>query len=643
MNLTDSVSNLPFVGPNFEKKLKKLGILSISDLLHHIPHRYIDFSKFTKIKDIKHNEVVSVYGEITSIINQPTKTGKLMQIATFADDTGKINLIWFNQYFLIKTLYPSTKMIVSGKASWFNRKLAFFSPQYEKILPAGRQGISSIHTGKIVGVYPATAGLTSKWLKARIKYALDRVAVEDFLKDKNGMLDFNTALQKIHLPKNLDEAERAKERLAFNEFYGLLLEAKERKEKTLKKKSIVLEAKDKQLNEFIDSLPFKLTKSQENVIAEILKDLNKKTPMNRLLQGDVGSGKTVVAAAAAFVSFLNGYQTILMAPTQILANQHYETFKKVFDKFKIRMSLITGSVIKKEVGISDIIIGTHALINKLEEFKRIGLVIIDEQHKFGVKQVEFLKKYNPNKLTMTATPIPRTIAQTLFSDMDLSIIDELPKNRQKIKTWLVPNEKRNGAYDWIRSQITTHNSQCFIICPLVEESESETLKDVKSVKKEFEKLRTIFKNLKLGLLHGKMKEKEKNEVLNDFKDNKINILVSTPVVEVGIDIPNATIMLIEAADRFGLAQLHQLRGRIGRSTKESYCLLFTDNDSEKAAERLTAMTKISSGFELAELDLKLRGAGDVLGTKQSGFGNLKIADWSQTKLIRLASKAVGNV
>ncbi|KKP48075.1 MAG: ATP-dependent DNA helicase RecG [Candidatus Woesebacteria bacterium GW2011_GWA1_33_30] len=639
MNLTDSVSTLPFVGPSFEKKLKRLEIITISDLLHHIPNRYLDFSKFTKIKDIKPDELISVFGEITSIKNQPTKSGKLMQMGTLEDDTGRINIIWFNQFYLARMLIPGTKVIISGKASWFNRKIAFFSPQYEKM----DYEHESVHTGKIIGVYPQTAGLTNKWLKARIKYALDRIEIFEFLKDKHGLLDFDDAIHKIHFPRDSEEAEEAKKRLAFNEFYNLLISAKERKNKLLKKKSIKLEIDNKPVNEFIESLPFKLTSSQKKVVTEIFKELRKDTPMNRLLQGDVGSGKTVVAVIASFVTFLNGYQTILLAPTQILANQHYETYKKLFEKLTIRIALITGSSVKKELGKTDIYIGTHALINKIKEFTNVGLAIIDEQHKFGVKQIDFLKNKNPNRLTMTATPIPRTIAQTLFSDMDLSILDEIPENRPKIKTWLVPNEKREKAYEWISEQMIQHGSQCFIICPLVEESDTETLKNVRSVKKEFGSLKLKFKSLKLGLLHGKLKEKEKNQILSDFKNQKIDILVSTPVVEVGIDVPNATIMLIEGADRFGLAQLHQLRGRVGRGDKESYCLLFTENESGKAIHRLTTLTKTSSGFELAELDFKLRGAGDVLGIKQSGFGNLKIADWSDTKLIKLATEAVNNV
>lgn len=639
MLLHDSISTLPFVGPTYEKKLSKLGIITISDLLHHIPHRYLDFSKITKINELKIGEVVTTIGSITSLRNQATKSGRIMQIGQIEDDTGKISVAWFSQPFLPRMLFPGTKIAVSGELSWFAGKPAFFSPQYEKI----DEDHDTVHTGKIVGVYPATAGITSKWLKARIKYALDRIKLDEFVLDRKGLLEFGEAINLAHFPNSLDDTVRARERLAFNEFYNLLVLAKERKKKIKKKKSINLAIDSKKVNDFIDSLPFKLTNAQVKVLAEIFMDLSKDEPLNRLLQGDVGSGKTVIAVIASFVSFLNGYQTILLAPTQILANQHYETYVKLFKDMKIRISLITGSVIKKDLGQTDIYIGTHALLNKINEFSDIGLLIIDEQHKFGVKQIEFLKKKNPNKLTMTATPIPRTIAQTLFSDMDLSILDELPKNRQKIKTWLVPNEKREKAYEWITNEINSNKSQAFVVCPLVEESESETLKSVKSVKKEFTDLQKIFRNLNLGLLHGKMKEVEKNKVLNDFKDGQIDIIVTTPVVEVGIDVPNATIMLIEGADRFGLAGLHQLRGRIGRGTKESYCLLFTENDSDKVTNRLNALTKTSSGFELAELDLKLRGAGDVLGTKQSGFGNLKIADWSDTKLIKLASEAVNNV
>lgn len=637
MQLTDSVSTLPFVGESYQKKLNKLGITTIFDLLHHIPHRYLDFSKVTKIKNIKVGETITVLGKVTSIKNQATKSGKLMQIGQIEDETGKIYIIWFNQHFLTKMLYPGVELAVSGQTSWFNKNIAFFSPQFEKINNSGE----TVHTGKIVGVYPATGGLSSKWLKARINFALKKLSINDFLdKDitnKYNIYGFNEALTKIHFPKNFEEAEKAKERLSLNEFIKIIRESKKRKEKVKNKKGIKFVVDKKKINEFIKSLPFELTKAQHEVIDEAISDLNKNIPMNRLLQGDVGSGKTIIAIVLSYIAFLNGYQSVILAPTQILAGQHYDTFKRLLPK--INISLVTAVNSQQSTAKSHIVIGTHSLLN--QGFEKVGLLVIDEQHKFGVNQINFLQKKRPHTLTMTATPIPRTIAKTLYSDMDVSILDEMPKNRQKVTTWLVPNEKRSASYEWIREQMRQHKSQAFIVCPLVEDSENETLKDVKSVKKEFLNLKSIFIDQKLGLLHGKLKSDEKAKVLNEFKEGKIDVLVSTPVVEVGIDVPNATIIVIESADRFGLATLHQLRGRIGRGEKKSYCLLYTENDSEKTKKRLTALTKISSGFELAELDLKLRGAGEVLGIKQHGAGELKIANWSQTKIIELAKTITG--
>lgn len=635
MNIKDPVESLPFVGPSYLNKLSKLDIKTIEDLLHHIPHRYLDFSKTTKIKDIKIGETITIIGNIVSIKNQATKSGRLMQIAQVEDDSGKTTVVWFSQPFITKVFYPGAKVALSGEVSWFAGKPAMFSPEYEKI----NISHETVHTGKIVGVYPQTEGLSSKWIKSRIKYTLDRVdGIDDFLDkkiiDKYNLYTFSEALYKIHFPKNESEYTKAKERLAFNEFYKIILKAKHKKERRAKDKNISLTIDKKKINSFIKGLPFRLTPDQKRSIEEITADLKKSFPMNRLLQGDVGSGKTVVALIASYITTTSDYKVVLLAPTQILAHQHFKTFTNLFKNYKLKIELITSGTKSKDIEGVDIFIGTHALINKLEKITKVGLLIIDEQHKFGVKQVEFLNKLNPNKLTMTATPIPRTIAQTLFSDMELSIIKNLPKNRKSIKTWLVPEVKRSSAYSWILKQIKDQKSQAYIVCPLVEESETETLKSVKSVKKEYLRLKQTFSDLKVGLLHGKMKSDEKNDVLSDFKDNKIEILVSTPVVEVGIDVPNATIIVIEAADRFGLAQLHQMRGRVGRGEKESYCLLFTENTSDKTANRLEALVKNTSGFDLAELDLKLRGAGDVLGIKQHGFGNLKIADWSQTELIK---------
>ena len=418
------------------------------------------------------------------------------------------------------------------------------------------------------------------------------------------------------------------------------------------------------INEFLNKLPFTLTNAQKRVADEIFKDLNRTKPMNRLLEGDVGSGKTVVSAIAMYLSFLNGFQSVLMAPTEILAQQHYQTIFKLLSPFKIKVGLATGSkkegIKNQESGIKnkkqnknhnsqfiihdskstfDVLVGTHAVLSKTISFQNLGLVVIDEQQRFGVEQRALIrnKGKNPHLLTMTATPIPRTIALTLYGDLDLSILDEMPIGRKQIKTWLVPPEKRDGAYFWIEKQIKETKSQVFVVCPFIEES--ETMQTVKAASKEFENLKNnVFKDLKLGLLHGKMKAKDKGEVLTKFRDGKIDILVATPVVEVGIDVPNATIIVIEASERFGLAQLHQLRGRVGRGDKQSYCLLFTESKNLQTLERLKAMEKHNVGSELAELDLRLRGPGEIYGTMQHGRKMLKIASFSDFELIKKVRK-----
>ncbi|MFZ5932496.1 MAG: ATP-dependent DNA helicase RecG, partial [Patescibacteria group bacterium] len=441
------------------------------------------------------------------------------------------------------------------------------------------------------------------------------------------------------------QAEAGRKRLAFNELLMLQIKNVYRK-LTWQKNKLVYRFKINAgvVASFVKSLPFTLTDSQESAIKEILEDIKRDIPMNRLLEGDVGSGKTVVAGTAIFASFVNGYQSVVMAPTQILAQQHYQTLGKLYEPFGIRVALITSETKKKDVGKADVFIGTHALIQRKIDFDKVGLVVIDEQHRFGVEQRAHLvrkvgkRSYAPHVLTMTATPIPRTVALTFYGDLDLSTLRELPKGRKKITTWVVPRAKRDGAYKWIKEKIKEEKIQTFIVCPLIEESQKETMAQVRAATKEYANLNKVFKDLTLGLLHGKMPAKDKNTVLDKFREGKVNILVSTPVVEVGIDVPNATIMLVEAAERFGLAQLHQLRGRVGRGERKSYCLLFSESKSQKVVSRLYAMTKDLSGFELAELDLTLRGPGEVFGTRQHGFPELKIATWDDIDLIRQAKK-----
>ncbi len=641
--LTNSISDLPKVGPIFARKFEKLGITTVEDLFYHVPSRYLDYSLVTTINKLHPGETVTIHAKVVSIKNIYSKRGLKMQIGSVEDSTGKVMVLWFNQPFLVKTLYPGRLISISGKVSFFNRKLCLTSPDYELMV---EEDTETMHTGRLVPVYPETSGFSSKWIRRKLNEAfiltrLDEYLPKDIL-EKNKLIGFKEAVGFVHFPKDLGQAEIGRHRLAFNELINLELKSQIRKLNWDKNKtSARLQIKNTLMNQYIEGLPFKLTNSQNKVIKEILEDLSGKTPMNRLLEGDVGSGKTVVAGAGMFAAFVSGYQSVIMAPTQILANQHYETLKKIFEKFNLRISLITGSSKKIEIGRSDIYVGTHSLIHSKIDMSGVALVVIDEQHRFGVEQRKHLirKSGTPHVLTMTATPIPRTVALTTYGDMDFSVLTDMPKDRQKVTTWVIPEQKRKGAYKWIGDQISKDGCQAFIVCPLIEDSETETLADVKSVTSEFSKLKNVFPKLHLGLLHGRMSTNEKDKVLNDFRGRKVDILVTTPVVEVGIDIPNATIMVIEAGERFGLASLHQLRGRVGRGSIKSYCLLFTNFHSGKAYTRLKAMEETHSGFELAELDLKLRGPGEIFGTAQSGFPELKIASWNNYELIKAAKEA----
>jgi ATP-dependent DNA helicase RecG len=647
MRLSDSVSSLPLVGPVYAKRLKKLGIDTINDLLHHVPNRYIDFRNTSNINTLQIGDIATVKGEVTSIKNQYTKSGKKIQIAQIDDKTGKINVIWFNQPYLIRNIEPNQEISIAGEINWFGRTKAFISPEYE--MARGKK--FGVHTGRLIPVYPETKGVSSKWLRGRINFAYPKVKnkIKDYLPKETRkefqLENIKRSIKFVHFPENLDQARNGRKRLALNELLFFQLTSLKRKREWKRKKAVYeLSLNKKEVNNFIKSLPFELTKSQKRTINELLNDLSKDTPMNRLLEGDVGSGKTVVAACACLVSFLNGYQTVIMAPTQILAEQHFNTLKEGFESFKLRAALITSQKQIKDPGSIDLFIGTHSLIHNKVNFDNVALVVIDEQHRFGVKQRSHLVKkskggeMSPHVLTMTATPIPRTIALTAYGDLDLSTLDELPKGRIPITTWIVSLKKRESAYVWVQEQIIKNKIQAFVVCPLIEESDKETMKSIKAVTTEYERLKRVFQNLKIGLLHGRLKAKEKDRVVSKFKKGELDVLVTTPVVEVGIDIPNANIMIIEGADRFGLAQLHQLRGRIGRGDKKSYCLLFAENPSKRVNQRLSALKRERSGFKLAEIDLKLRGPGEIFGIRQHGFPELKIASWQNFKLIKNARK-----
>ncbi|HEX8932177.1 MAG TPA: ATP-dependent DNA helicase RecG, partial [Patescibacteria group bacterium] len=499
-------------------------------------------------------------------------------------------------------------------------------------------------------------GVSSKWLRRQIHTLLEQNLHElkeylpEIIIKKNDFPSLQAALQEAHYPQNLDYATRAKNRLAFDELFLLQLASQKRRNEWEKDKTIkpyeVIKIKEK-IARAISVLPFTLTSAQTKAIEEILADLGKDKPMNRLVQGDVGSGKTIVAAIAMYAAYLNGFQSILMAPTEILANQHYESISQFLSPLSVKLDLVTGSkkthvsknVIHNSQKTFDILIGTHALLSEKIKLKKLGLVIIDEQQRFGVEQRGIIKQKgnNPHLLTMTATPIPRTVALTIYGDLALSYINEMPKNRKQVKTWVIPPEKRDAAYAWIKKQIKDTNSQAFIVCPFIEPSES--MATIKAVNKEYARLsKDVYPDLKLGLLHGKLKAKEKDEVLQKFKNKEFDILVATPVVEVGIDIPNATIIMIEASEKFGLAQLHQLRGRVGRGDKQSYCLLFTDSKSALNSQRLKGMETLHSGADLAELDLRLRGPGNLYGTAQHGIPKLKVASFSDIDMLQKAKQ-----
>ncbi|MBI5621167.1 ATP-dependent DNA helicase RecG [Candidatus Gottesmanbacteria bacterium] len=667
LTLATPVQYVPRVGPARAKLLKKLGVETVRDLLYYIPFRYDDFSLVSPIARVQAGETVTISGTVTAFHNAYTKSGKKMQEVKVNDASGVIDVIWFNQPFLARVLPTGTNVRLAGKIDWFGHKLVLSSPSYEV---TGRDPVNheSLHTGRLVPVYPETAGLTSKWLRGRIAFVLETTmhqlidAIPESIQSDHHLVPLPHAIQSVHFPDTLKQAEMARQRLAFDELFFLQLRAwHERRIWEQTKKSYPFNIDQSKVSIILASLPFSLTDDQHRAIQEILNDLTRSFPMNRLLEGDVGSGKTVVAMVAMYLAHLNGLQSVLMAPTQILAEQHYATIKGFLEPFDISVSLITGNrSTNQESGIrvkpqqmshdskfvipdSSILIGTHALLSKKIKYQRLGLVVIDEQQRFGVEQrstLEDLSKRGktPHLLTMTATPIPRTIARTIMGNLDLSVLATIPDGRKKIKTWVVPNEKREKSYPWITAHINQTGGQVFVICPLIDQS--ETLLAVKSAKAEYERLCSLFPGYSLGLLHGRMKPKEKNDVLDRFRRGEIHILVATPVVEVGIDIPNATIMIIEASERFGLSQLHQLRGRVGRADLQSYCLLFTQQVEELTLTRLKAMETTHSGPLLAEIDLQLRGPGELFGTRQHGIVDLHIAHWTDSTLIAEAGVSV---
>jgi len=685
MNLSTPIEQIPRIGPQYQKRLKRMGIKTVRDLFFHFPHRYEDFSNIIPTSQADAGGPFCFQGKILEIRNLRTFRRKMIITqATLADNSGKIKVIWFNQPYLINTLKKDEFVCLAGKVTKKDGSKYLSNPAYEKISDpnsVSKNGWQQdlTHTGRLIPVYPETEGVSSKWLRFIIKPLLTKLSdkIPDSLPEKiikeNNFLPLQKALWQIHFPDSIRKAGEAKRRFSFEEIFTISLFVLRERMKLIKEKAMAVPINVEFIKKFTEGLPFNLTNDQRKSAWQALKDMEKNRPMNRLLEGDVGSGKTMVAIIAALNAVKASYQMAFMAPTEILAKQHFKTFSQFLEKIKINIGLITGKesyfknkkIPRKELlektknGETDILIGTHALIQNQKtsrkdfgvKFKNLALVVIDEQHRFGVEQRARLchtgsggyPKTIPHLLSMTATPIPRTLALTIYGDLDISLIQELPKGRKKIITKVIPPQKRKEAYGFIREQIK-EGRQVFVICPRIEPANNLQLTtnnlqlmgwaEVKAVKKEFEKLsKEIFPDLKVGMLHGKMKTEEKEEIMKKFKKDKIDILVSTSVVEVGIDVPNASVMMIEGAEKFGLAQLHQFRGRVGRSVFQSYCLLFTEMSSKTINARLRALVSCENGFELAEKDLAIRGPGDFSGIRQWGIPDLAMASLKDISVV----------
>ncbi len=664
LKLSSPIEVLP-IPKKYKKELRKLKLEKVGDLLFYFPQRYEDYSNLKKIKDLKIGEKVSIQGKIKEIENiiSPLKKRVLTE-ALVEDETGSLRVVWFNQPFLKNYFKRGDKVSLSGKVSSDSfYPLYLSSPYFEKIKPHK----TLIHTGRVISFYSETKGISSKLIRWLIflllkefKEKLPETLPEEILK-KAKLLTLREAIEKIHFPAELKEAKKAKLRFQFEELFLLHLSVLKERLALEKEKAFKIEISSQLLERFKESLPFKLTLDQEKCIKEIVQDLSKETPMNRLLQGDVGSGKTAVAAFSALATIKAGYQVALMAPTEILSKQHFQEIHKLLAPFRVEIGLLTGKqdkllskklpgqtieISRKKLlektlsGDLDLLIGTHALIQEKVKFGNLALVILDEQHRFGVKQrAKLLKQgkassFIPHLLSMTATPIPRTLALTIYGDLDISIIEKPPPGRKPAITQLVEPEERFKVYEFLRKEIKK-GKQLFVICPKIEPKEGK-LAHLKSVEKEYEFLKSeVFPEFKVAKLHGKMKTSERDKVIQEFREGKIQILVATSVVEVGIDVPQATLMIIEGAERFGLAQLHQFRGRIQRSKEQAFCFLFVSgNLSEKAKKRLQALLSTKSGLELAEIDLKLRGPGSFLGARQWGMPDLAMSALANQKLVK---------
>ncbi len=647
IDLEKDVKYIKGVGPNRVKLLNKLGIFTLKDLITYYPRTYEDRSKPKNIAECIDGEEVLIEAYATGRVSDVRLRGKTMQKLVIRDETGVATAVWFNQSYLKNKFEQGKKYTFYGKINNTFGRITINSPVFDE------EGKTS-NTGKIVPIYPLTYSLSQNTIRRimengikEVENKLEETLPEYILKEYH-LEGINQATKNIHFPKEFKDFNTARNRLVFEELLTMQLALLELKNSYINEEKGIQFSKDVHMSDIINKLPFRLTNAQRRVLEEIDNDMESEKPMNRLLQGDVGSGKTVIAMCSAYKAVKCGYQAAIMAPTAILATQHLENFKKIFDEFDIKCELLISAMTKKKKtellerlanGEIDIVIGTHALLQENVEFKNLGLVVTDEQHRFGVKQRTTIveKGQNPDVLVMTATPIPRTLALILYGDLDISIIDELPPNRKKIDTFAVTKGMEDRINNFIKVQLK-EGRQAYIVCPLVEENEEL---DLKSVEKLYEKCKTeTFPEYRVEYIHGKMKAKDKDDIMMRFKNKEIDILISTTVIEVGVDVPNANIMVIEDAQRFGLAQLHQLRGRVGRGEYKSYCILKYEGKGETVRKRMKVMCDTNDGFIISEKDLELRGSGDFFGTMQHGLPEFKIANlFEDMNILKLAQEA----
>ena len=651
MDLNKDVKYIKGVGPNRVKLLNNLGIFTLKDLITYYPRTYEDRSKPKNICECINGEEALIEGVVCSKLSDVRIPHKTMQKLIVRDETMSATITWFNQSYLKNRFEVGKKYRFYGKINNQYGKITMTSPVFDDI-------DKTQNTGRIIPIYPLTFNLSQNILRKIIEAGLSEVegnlkeTLPDNLIKEYKLEEINQAIKSIHFPQEFEDFNKARNRLVFEELFIVQLALLELKNNYITQEKGIKFDENAKMSDIINKLPFKLTKAQLRVLEEIDENMESEKSMNRLLQGDVGSGKTVVAMCAAYKAVKSGYQAAIMAPTAILATQHLENFKKIFDNLNIKCELLISGITKKKKeellerlknGEIDIIIETHALIEENVVFKNLGLVVTDEQHRFGVKQRTKISKkgQNPDVLVMTATPIPRTLALILYGDLDISIIDELPPNRKKIETFAVRKNMTDRINHFIQKQIE-QGRQAYIVCPLVEENEEL---DLKSVEKLYETYKTeVFPQYRVEYIHGKMKQKDKDSIMQEFKEGKINILISTTVIEVGVDVPNANIMVVENAERFGLAQLHQLRGRVGRGEYESYCVLKFEGKSENVRERMKVMCDTNDGFIISEKDLELRGAGDFFGTMQHGLPEFKIANlFEDISILKLAQSAANKI